>query len=292
MGYEPLVLLDGLGFPEDPRWRDDYLWFSDMDAKAVMRVDLEGNLEKVVDVEGTPSGLGWLPGGDLLVVSMADRRLLRLTDEGLVEMANMWELASFNCNDMVVNEDGRAYISNFGFDFEAMAPFATGEIITVSPNGEPMVVADELAFPNGMVITPDGKSLIVSETLGEQLTAFDLEPSGELSHRRTWATLEKMTPDGITIDAEGAVWVPSPVSKGVFRVLEGGEITDKVPLETQAYACTLGGAERKTLFITTSGPLSQLFEIMELPLEMDDVNETVGGRIEYCPVEIPGGGRP
>ena len=292
MGYEPRVLVDGLGFPEDPRWHDGYLWFSDMEAKAVMRVDLEGNLEKVVDVEGTPSGLGWLPSGDLLVVSMADRRLLRLTDNGLVEMANMWDLASFNCNDMVVNEDGRAYIGNFGFDFEAMAPFSPGEIISVSPNGEPQVVAKELAFPNGMVITPDGKTLIVSETLGERLTAFDIEPSGELGHRRTWAELEKMTPDGITIDAEGAVWVPSPVSRGVFRVLEGGEITDKVPLETQAYACTLGGAERNTLFITTSGPLSQLFEIMELPLEMDDVNETVGGRIEYCPVEIPGGGRP
>ena len=292
MEFETKVLLDGLGFPEDPRWHDGYLWFSDMEAKAVMRVDLEGNLEEIVHVEGTPSGLGWLPSGDLLVVSMADRRLLRLTDDGLREVANLWDLASFNCNDMVVDKDGRAFIGNFGFDFEARAPYMPGEIITVSPEGEPKIVADELAFPNGMVITPDGKTLIVSETLGERLTAFDIEPSGELSKRRTWAALEKMTPDGITIDVDGAVWVPSPVSGGVFRVLEGGEITDKVLLETEAYACVLGGADRKTLFMTTSGPLNQLFEIMEIPLEMGTESEAPSGRIEYCQVAVPGAGKP
>lgn len=292
MGYEPALLVDGLGFPEDPRWHDGYLWFSDMEAKAVMRVDLGGNLETVVEVEGTPSGLGWMPNGDLLVVSMEDRRLLRLTEEGLIQVANMWDLASFNCNDMVVDERGRAYIGNFGFDFEAMEPFAPGEIITVSPAGDPKVVARDLSFPNGMVITPDGRTLIVSETLGEKLTAFDIEANGDLSHRRTWAALRNMTPDGISMDSKGAIWVPSPVSAGVFRVKEGGEITDKVVVESQAYACTLGGVERKTLFITTSDPLHQLFEMMDLPQGDDKGHKTLGGRIEYCPVDISGAGRP
>ena len=286
------VLVDGLGFPEDPRWHDGQLWFSDMEAKAVMRVDLHGKLEKIVEVEGTPSGLGWLPGGDLLIVSMGDRRLLRLTEDGLIEFANMWDLASFNCNDMVVTNEGRAYIGNFGFDFEAMAPFSPGEIVTVSPNGVPSIVAKDLAFPNGMVITPDDKTLVVSETLGERLTAFDIEVNGELSNRRIWAGLEGMTPDGIAMDSDGAIWVPSPVSKGVFRVKEGGEIMDKVPIENQAYACTLGGDERRTLFITTSGPLSQLFEIMNLPIDEDEMKGSMGGRIEYCPVAVSGAGRP
>jgi sugar lactone lactonase YvrE len=292
MGYEVKVLIEGLGFPEDPRWHEGMLWFSDMDEKSVMRVDLDGNLEKIVEVEGTPSGLGWLPNGDLLVVSMADRRLLRFTGEELVEHADMWDLASFNCNDMVVDRNGRAYIGNFGFDFEAMAPYAPGEIISVSPDGEPKVVARDLAFPNGMVITPDGSTLIVGETLGERLTAFDIEPNGDLANQRTWAKMEKMTPDGITIDAEGAVWVPSPVSGAVYRVLEGGEITDEVPLQTQAYACKLGGADRKTLFITTADPLGQLFELLDLPFNADKASEPVGGRIEYCQVEIQGAGRP
>lgn len=292
MVYTPKVLIEGLGFPEDPRWHEDHLWFSDMETKAVMRVDLQGNLEKVVEVEGTPSGLGWLPDGDMLVVSMADRKLLRLTDDGLIEVADMWDLASFNCNDMVVDEKGRAYIGNFGFDFEALAPFAPGEIISVSPEGKPKIVADELAFPNGMVIAPDGKTLIVSETFGEKLTAFDIEANGDLSNRRTWATLEKMTPDGIAMDSDGAIWVPSPVSGGVFRVKEGGEIIDNVQLESQAYACRLGGEERTTLFMTTSDPISQLFEIMELPFKVVDTGMEFGGRIEYCSVEVPGAGRP
>jgi len=292
MGFEVHVLVDNLGFPEDPRWHDGYLWFSDMEAKAVMRVDLEGNLEKIVEVEGTPSGLGWLPNGDLLIVSMADRRLLRLTEDGLVEAANMWDLASFNCNDMVVTDKGRAYVGNFGFDFEAVAPYAPGEIISISPEGGAKVVARDLAFPNGLVITPDGKTLIVGETLGERLTAYDIEANGDLSHQRTWAKLEKMTPDGITIDAEGAVWVPSPVSGSIYRVLEGGEITDEIHLETQAYACKIGGVDRKTLFMTTSDPLPQLFEIMGLPFEKDEAKAKVGGRIEYCDVAIPGAGRP
>ena len=292
MEYQTKVLVDGLGFPEDPRWHDGKLWFSDMEARSVMTTDLEGNTTKIVEVQGTPSGLGWSHDGDLMVVSMADRRLLKLVGKELKEVANMRDLASFNCNDMVVNEQGRAYIGNFGFDFEALDPFAPGEIVTVSPDGRAEIAADNLAFPNGMVITPDGKTLIVSETLGECLTAFDINEDGSLANRRTWAKIEGKTPDGITLDTEGAVWVASPVSGGVFRVYEGGEITQRVSVSTQAYACTLGGADRKTLFIMVSPPLEQLFKLKGIPFDSDVEFHGPNGKIEFCQVRIKGAGSP
>jgi sugar lactone lactonase YvrE len=285
-------MVEGLGFPEDPRWHNGKLWFSDMEAGAVMTSDLEGSTTRIVEVKGTPSGLGWSPDGDLLVVSMSDRRLLKLAGKELEEVANMWELASFHCNDMVVNKQGRAYIGNFGFDFESLDTFAPGEIITVSPEGRAEVAADNLAFPNGMVITLDGKTLIVSETLGECLTAFDIKEDGSLTGRRTWARLEGMTPDGITLDAEGAVWVASPVSGGVFRVHEGGRITQLVSVSTQAYSCTLGGNDLKTLLIATSPPLEQLFYLKGIPLDTDAETPKRGGKIEFCNVSIKGVGSP
>jgi len=292
LNYQAKVLADGLGFPEDPRWHGGRLWFSDMDSRSVMTADLEGTTTRVVEVQGTPSGLGWSPDGDLMIVSMDDRKLLRFTGEKLEEIANLWDLASFNCNDMVVNEQGRAYIGNFGFDFEASDPYAPGEIVTVSPEGIAEIAADNLAFPNGMVITPDGKILIVSETLGERLTSFDINEDGSLTNRRTWAVLEGMTPDGITLDEEGAVWVASPVSGGVFRVHEGGEITDKVSVSKQAYACVLGGADRKTLFVMISPPLEQLFRLKGIPFDRDVESSEQGGKIEYCRVNMRGAGRP
>lgn len=292
MTYQAKVLVEGLGFSEDLRWHEGRLWFSDMEAKSVMATDLKGNIIKIVDVQGTPSGLGWSPDGDMMVVSMADRKLLKLIGKKLKEVANLWDFASFNCNDMVVTEQGRAYIGNFGFDFEAMAPYAPGEIITVSPDGKAEVAADNLAFPNGITITPDGKTLIVSETLGECITAFDIDSGGLLTNRRIWAALKNMTPDGITIDIEGAVWVSSPVSGGVFRVHEGGEISDRVMVSEQAYSCTLGGTDRKTLLIAVSPPLHQLFKIMNIPLDSDVVYDESDGKIEFCQVSVPGLGCP
>jgi sugar lactone lactonase YvrE len=263
-----------------------------MEAKSVMSTDLEGNIKKIVHVEGTPSGIGWSPDGDMLVVSMVDRRLLKLVGSELKEVANLWDLASFNCNDMVVTKQGRAYIGNFGFDFEAMAPYSPGEIITVSPDGEAEVAADNLAFPNGMTITQDGKTLIASETMGECLTAFDIDDHGLLSNRRIWAELKGMTPDGITLDVEGAVWVSSPVNGAVFRVHEGGEISERVMVSEQPYSCTLGGDDRKTLLIMVSPPLYQLFEIMGIPLDSDVVHYEKIGKIEFSQVSIPGLGCP
>lgn len=242
------ILLDGLTFPEGPRYRDGLLWFSDMHAHKVMTVDLDGKVETILEVPGMPSGLGWLPNGDLLVVSMRDRSLLRFGDGGVEVVADLSELASFHCNDMVVDNEGRAYIGNFGFDLDAQAEFATAELILVTPDGKARVVADQLSFPNGCVITPDGKTLIVGETFASRLTAFDLEPDGSLVNRRVWAKIEGAVPDGICLDAEGACWVASPMSKEFIRVAEGGKILQRVECDQMAIACALGGPKGDTLF--------------------------------------------
>jgi sugar lactone lactonase YvrE len=247
-------LAERLVFPEGPRWHDGKLWFSDMNAQQVMTVDLSGNLETIVTVPGNPSGLGWNLQGELLIVSMGDRRLLKLTDKGLEEVANLWNLATYHCNDMVVDSKGRAYIGNFGFDLNTGEPVRTAEIIMVTPDGEARIVADDLLFPNGTVITPDGKTLIVGETCGSRLTAYDIAPDGSLSGRRVWATMNGPVPDGISLDAEGGIWVASPTTSEVFRILEGGEITHRIPMHAGTYACMLGGEEGRTLFILTSEP--------------------------------------
>ena len=281
MVLETRVLLDGLVFGEGPRWHDGKLWFSDMHAHRVMTVNLDGKTETVAEVPGQPSGLGWLPDGRLLVVSMTDRRLLRLDPDGLTEAADLRELASYHCNDMVVDRQGRAYIGNFGFDLIAQQPFAPAEIVLVTPDGNARVVADEMAFPNGSVITPDGHTLIVGETFGSRLTAFDIKPNGSLTGRRVWAQLEQAVPDGICLDAEGAIWVASPMSAEVLRVREGGEVTHRIKVSTQAYACMLGGPERRTLFVLTAETTNP-----------DEARAKKSGRVETVEVDVPGAGLP
>ncbi len=277
---ETTVLLDGLAFAESPRWHDGKLWFSDMHAHRVMTVDLDGKAETIVEVPGQPSGLGWLPDGRLLVVSMTDRRLLRLDAAGLVEVADLHELASYHCNDMVVDQQGRAYVGNFGFDFITQ-PFAPAELILVTPDGNAHVVADNMAFPNGTVITPDGHTLIVGETYSARLTAFQIEPDGSLTRRRLWAQLKQAVPDGICLDADGAIWVASPMSAEVLRVREGGEVTHRIKVSTQAYACMLGGPERRTLFVLTAETS-----------EPDKARARPSGRVEVVEVDVPGAGLP
>ncbi len=257
------------------------LWFSDMQGLHVMTVGLNGNAEKIVEIKASPSGLGWLPDGRLLVVSMIDRRLLRLDPIGLVEIADLNDLASFHCNDMVVDKLGRAYIGNFGFDLAANAPVEPAEIVLVDPDGTTRVVAEDLYFPNGTVITPDDRTLIVAETWGHCLTAFDIESDGTLKNRRTWADLKGVYPDGICLDAEGAIWVAAPYPAEVMRVQEGGNITHRLNVTTKPYACMLGGAERRTLFVCTAGSSNP-----------DEVLANPNGKIEIIDVEVPGAGRP
>jgi sugar lactone lactonase YvrE len=239
-------------FPEGPRFHRGRLWFSDMHACQVMAVDLEGRSEVITEVPGMPSGLGWSPDGELLIVSMQDRRLLRLAGDTLVTVADLSSLASFHCNDMVVDPQGRAYIGNFGFDLNAKAKFAPAELILVTPDGAARVVAEEMLFPNGAVITPDGKTLVVAESFGARLTAFEIGPDGGLDKRRVWAQLEKATADGICLDADGACWVASPISNEFLRVREGGEVLERLACDQMAIACALGGPEGRTLFCLTA----------------------------------------
>jgi sugar lactone lactonase YvrE len=286
------VILDNLGFPEDPRWHEGSLWFSDMDARTVMRWDPQGSLEPVVQIPGTPSGLGWTPDGKLLVVSMEDRELLEVSAGKAIVRADLSALASFHCNDMVVDDEGRAYIGTFGFDFAALSPFQPGQILLVMPDGQSRVAADSLSFPNGLAITPDKKTLLVGETLGERITSFDILADGSLERRQIWAEMRGGTPDGISLDAEGALWVASPVSGRVFRVAEGGAILDQVVVENQAYACRLGGPDGHTLFITTSYPLDSLFHLRSLPPPTSDKTTVVPGRIVSVEVDVPSAGFP
>ncbi len=283
------VLIDGLGFPEGPRWHEGRLWFSDFRKRRVCAVDLEGNLEVIVALDDQPSGLGWLPDGTLLVVSMIKRQLLKLKDGGLDVVADLNELASYWCNDMVVDSHGNAYLGNFGAPLKTPAA-KLAEMILVRPSGEAEVVATDMVFPNGCVITPDEKTLIVAETYAARLSAFDIQPDGSLNNRRVWAQFDdlgavrdrellmrRVLPDGICLDAEGAIWVASPNQDAeVIRVQEGGEILDRITVETLPYACMLGGDDGKTLFVLTS----------------DLAQEGDVGRIETVRVAVAGAGYP
>ncbi len=277
----PEVILEDLAFPEGPRWRDGKLWFSDMHSQRVMTVDPTGNSEVVVEVANDPSGLGWLPDGRLLVVSMRDRKLLRLDGEGLSEVADLSAVATYHCNDMVVDSVGRAYVGNFGADFQGGAEMVPAKLALVDPDGTVRVAAEDLMFPNGSVITPDGKTLIVGESFAARLTAFDIAADGSLSNRRVWAEIPGALPDGCCLDAEGAIWIASPISSEVVRVCEGGKVTDRIKVDTQAIACMLGGADRKTLFILTAGTL-----------DPEEAKQRRDGRIETIGVEVPGAGLP
>jgi sugar lactone lactonase YvrE len=249
------VLLDGLMFTEGPRWHDGRLFFSDMHAHKVMSVDLEGKSQVIAEVPTWPSGLGWLPDGRMLIVSMTDRKLLRLDPDGLKTHADLEELASFYCNDMVVDGAGRAYVGNFGYDLLSGAAQKPAELILVKPDGSAKVVADGFDFPNGTVISPDGKTLVVGESMGHRLTAFDVQSDGSLTNRRLFADIGEAVPDGIALDEEGAIWVASPMSKELLRVRDGGEVAERFTFDTMPIACALGGPQRRTLFMLTSDAL-------------------------------------
>jgi sugar lactone lactonase YvrE len=244
--------LDGLAFPEAPRWHGGALWFSDFYLQRVQRASAGGVVETITELDDQPSGLGWLPDGRLLVVGMKKRQLLRLDPGGLVVHAELGAFAPAYCNDMLVDPLGRAYVGNFGFDLPARAPFAPTVLLMVDPGGEVRVVADDMHFPNGMALTPDGGTLLVAESYGKRITAFDVRADGTLGGRRTWARFEEKgaAPDGICLDTEGAVWTASPVSREVLRVREGGEITQRIATPQQATACALGGPEGRTLYVT------------------------------------------
>jgi len=284
------TLMKGLTFGEGPRWHENKFYFSDFYSHKVYSLDLSGKHEVIVEIPNQPSGLGWTPDGTMLIVSMKDRKLMSFNDGLLTERADLTELSGFHCNDMVVDIDGNAFIGNFGFNTYDGEEIKPTNLILVRPGEEPVLAADNLFFPNGTVITPDNKTLIVGETYAARLTAFDKSEDGSLSNRRIWADLkvnaEEGTvplPDGMCIDEEGAIWVASPSTAEVIRVHEGGMISERIPVQTNAFACMLGGEDRRTLFICTSNGSG---------VDPEAALREKSGKIEITQVDVPGCGKP
>lgn len=269
------VLADGLAFPESPRWHDGAVWFSEKRAGRVRRIAAE--LETVVEVPGGPGGLGWLPDGRLLVVSMADRQVLCAADGRTDVLADISSLTVGRCNDMVVDAEGRAYVGDFGYDLAAGEAPAPASLVLVTPDGSARRVAGDLEFPNGMVV--HGTTLVVAESAANRLTAFDIGTDGSLSGRRAFADLGAVVPDGMCLDAEGAVWVADPLHGEVVRVAEGGRVLDRRSTgEEGAFACALGDSR---LFVCTYTEEAS----------MDPSGPPVGRMLAFD-VEVPSGDSP
>lgn len=274
------MFLSGIDFGEGPRWHNGRLWFSDFHQHTVSSVGDDGVRVVELEIDDFPSGLGWLPDGRLLVVAMESRAVLRVeADGGVVIHADLSTVATGRCNDMVVAADGTAYVGNFGFVLgEPMQPAA---LARVQPSGEVDVAADGLEFPNGTVITPDGRTLIVGESFGKRATAFTIVDDGTLRDRRIWADLGDVLPDGCTLDAEGAIWFADAGGTAVVRVREGGEVTDRVEVGQHAFACALGGDDGRTLFVVAADSARD-----------EDVVGTATGTIRTLRVEVPHAGLP
>jgi sugar lactone lactonase YvrE len=248
---EPQILMTGIAFGESPRWHDGRLWFADWEAEELIAVDLEGHSEVVMPVASFPFCIDWLPDGRLLIVSARDRALLRREPDGtLATHADLSALSEHPWNDIVVDGRGNAYVGNIGFDFEAGEP-APGILALVAPDGSARQVADGVAFPNGIAVTPDDSTLILAESYASRLTAFDIAADGGLSNRRVWADLDGGAPDGICLDADGAVWYGDVPNQRCVRVREGGEVVQTIELDRGCFACMLGGADGRTLFLVT-----------------------------------------
>jgi sugar lactone lactonase YvrE len=270
------------------------LWYADFYAGSVCSAGESGDVRVEVEIPGEPGGLGWLPDGRLLVVARKPRTVMRLeTDGSLVEHGDLNPTATFYGNDMVVDSVGRAYVGNFGFDLdgfiEERGPVAlveppgppTTSLVRIDPDGSAHVAADDLSFPNGSVITPDGSTLIVAETLAGRLAAFDIGANGELSRRRVWAEVPWFAPDGICLDAEGHVWVANAITSECMLIAEGGEVVDRKTASQNCFACMLGGSDRRTLYVMTA------------PTSTESVVSVAHSAcIEQVRVDVPGAGLP
>lgn len=267
-------LAKGFCFGEGPRWFEGLLWFSDMLGEAVHTVNLQGALTTLPLQGHAPSGLGFRPDGSLLIVSTEKRKVLRYDGESVTTLVDLADMVPANLGDMVVDDLGRAYVGSQAFE--------GGTIVRVDPDETATVVADDLAFPNGMVITTDRKTLIVAESMGRRLTAFTVAPDGSLSDRRIFADGLDGPPDGITLDAEGGVWTSMTLAHQFERIVEGGVVTDRIDMgDRTAIACTLGGRERRTLFLLSS---------------TDAYPQRLVGtklsRVDATTVDVPGAGLP
>ncbi|TDJ69484.1 MAG: gluconolactonase [Proteobacteria bacterium] len=248
----------------------------------VHRISIDGSVTDIVAVPQRPSGLGFMPDGTLLIASMADRSVYRYESGSLVLHADLSNTVGADINDMVVDDQGRIYVGNFGYDLFSGAEPADAEIVLIEPDGSHRIVASGLMFPNGMVLSNNGNVLVVAETFGHRLTAFDRDDDGNLNNRRIFADLGEMTPDGICLDVEGGIWVASYMTGEFVRVRDGGEITDRFEVaDRAAVACQLGGKDQCTLYcMTYSGQLEDVASGARL------------ARIETVTVDVPGAASP
>ena len=304
------VLCEDIRFGESPRWRQGRLWFSDFYAHAVKSISPAGDLRTEVEIDDQPSGLGWMPDGSLLIVSMIKRQVLRRSPDGKINLhADLNSIAKFHCNDMVVDAKGRAYVGDFGFDLpgemakrgveSVIADHPTAKLICVSADGAARVVVPDMHFPNGSVITPDGKTLIVAETLGDVLTAFDIGADGSLSGRRVWArvsppvprgsaqlfatkigTAFHRLPDGIALNADGHVWIANALAPECVLFAPGGEVVEVIDTGVPCFACMLGGDDGRTLFIFTATQSDP------------STTDSIRGKLLVAAVDVPHAGLP
>jgi sugar lactone lactonase YvrE len=246
----------GLLFTESPRWRDGKWWFLDIHGQAIKSVDLQGHLETVLALPFKPNGFGFRRDGSVMVGDALGRKIFRWDGRTLEQVADLGAMTVFCLSDGIVDSHDRMYVGDIGYNFfdPINQPVHTCVITCVETDGSARVVATGLSFPNGMVITPDGKTLIVAETMGHRLTAFDIHTDGALANRRVYAQLaDDVSPDGIALDAEGGVWIANPEGRyAVLRVLDGGEVAEAIELENDGYAVMLGGPQRRHLLICAS----------------------------------------
>lgn len=293
MGRKVASLAEGIYFGEGPRWHDGRLWLSDFYQHKVLSLDMAGSIRTELEFDDQTSGLGWMPDGSLLFVSMKRRQVWRRWPDGRLALhADLAAVSRHLCNDMVVDARGRAYVGNFGFDLDAemaargpesvIADHPTTTLACIDPDGGVAVVAEAMSFPNGPVITPDGRTLIVGETLAGRLTAFDLGEDGALSNRRVWAPTWPRVPDGICLDAAGAVWIANPLAPECVRIAAGGEVLEVVETgDMPCFACMLGGPEGRHLFMLVA-PTSDHAKAAEAPL----------GKVLVCEVDAARAGWP
>jgi sugar lactone lactonase YvrE len=276
---EVRVLVTGRGLVEAPRWHDGRIYFSDWTAGEVLAADAVGHTEVVARVASLPLCSAWLPDGRLLIVSSPDGRLLRREPDG--SLVTHADLGAPGWNDIVVDGRGNAYVNTVGFDMTAGEPVRPGHVVLATPDGTVRRVAGDLAFPNGMAVTADNATLVVAESYGPRLTAFDIGPDGELSGRRVFAEVEE-APDGICSDAEGAVWYATVPGRRCVRVAEGGRVLERVDFDRGCFACALGGPDRRTLFVTAA----------EWRPDLPELVPAGSGQLCSAQVTVPGAGWP